>query len=138
MAILISSYLAICLKFRTKRGVLLRAPGQDRFNADACMRVLADFGKGKVWFGVEARRKSTGSPNQVGRDHTEEFTGADDLGVLPELGKMPLVSGHQVVGACPISTLNEHIVVWVGGHGTETRGRHNVSMVFDQLQELLL
>lgn len=73
----------------------------------------------------------------MGSDYAEEFTGTDDLGVLPELGKMPLISRHQVVGACPIGAFNEHVVPRVGGDLTETRGCHHVSMVLDQLQELL-
>ena len=73
----------------------------------------------------------------MGSDHAEEFTGTDDLGVLPERGEMPLVSRHQVVGACSIGTFNEHVVRWVGGDLTEVRGAYHVSVVLDQLQELL-
>jgi hypothetical protein len=78
-----------------------------------------------------------GSANQMGSDHAEEFTGTDDLGVLPEFGKMSLVSRHQVVGTCSIGTFNEHVVRWVGGDLIKTRGCHDVSVIFDQLQELL-
>jgi hypothetical protein len=101
------------------------------------MAALGGFSGRRGLVRKETKLTPAGSPNQVGCYHTEEFTGTDDLGVLPELGKMPLVSRHQVVCTCSIRTFNEYVVGWIGGDLTETRGCDEVGMVLDQLQQLL-
>lgn len=50
---------------------------------------------------------------------------------------MPLIASHQVVGACGISTLKKHVVIVVARNFQETRRSHSVTVVLDELQQLL-
>jgi hypothetical protein len=43
----------------------------------------------------------------------DEFAGSDYLGRLPELWKMPLVAGDQVVGAGGVGAFQELVVVGI-------------------------
>jgi hypothetical protein len=45
------------------------------------------------------------------RRDTDELAGCDDLGLLPELWEVPLISGDEVVGACGVGAFKEYIVV---------------------------
>ena len=46
----------------------------------------------------------------------DEFAGCDDLGHLPEPREMPLVSGHQLIGAGSVGALQELVAVGVRRH----------------------
>lgn len=46
----------------------------------------------------------------------DKFAGRDHLGFLPELGKMTLVAGHEVIGAHGIGAFQKPVVVRVGGY----------------------
>jgi hypothetical protein len=54
---------------------------------------------------------STTSLDKVRGYDADEFAGCDDLGLLPELWKMPLVTGDEVIGAGRVGTFQELVVV---------------------------
>ena len=49
----------------------------------------------------------------------DEFTGRNDFGLLPELGKMPAITCHKVIGAGFVSAFKKDIVVRVTAHVQE-------------------
>lgn len=46
----------------------------------------------------------------------DEFTGRNDFGLLPELGKMPAITCDKVIGAGFVSAFKKDIVVRVTAH----------------------
>src|SRR5258708_18390222 len=80
--------------------------------------------------------RSNASGHQVRGDDIDELAGRDDLGFLPELGKMALVAGYEVVGTGGIGTFEEDIVAGVGGDLKGWRGRDEVGAVSDELKEV--
>ena len=54
--------------------------------------------------------------DQVWSHDADELAGGDHLGFLPEPREMPLVAGHQVVGAGGIGAFQKLVVVRVLGH----------------------
>jgi hypothetical protein len=73
----------------------------------------------------------------MGGYDTQEFAGGDDLGVLPELGEMALITRHEVVCTCGIRKFNEHVVCRVRSDLNQTRGFHDASIVLDARAEVL-
>ncbi len=69
-------------------------------------------------------------------DDIDELAGRDDFGFLPELGKMALVAGDEVVGTGGIGTFEEDIVGGIGSDLKGLRGRDEVGAVSDELKEL--
>lgn len=55
------------------------------------------------------------SANEMRSYYTEKLTRTDDLGILPELGKVALVACHQVVCASSVSAFNEDVVSGIRG-----------------------
>src|SRR5882724_4376112 len=51
----------------------------------------------------------------------DEFAGCDYLGLLPELWKMALVAGDQIVGASGVGTFQELVVVGIARYLERTR-----------------
>lgn len=56
---------------------------------------------------------------------------------LPELRKMPLVAGHQVVSARGVGAFQKFVVVRVARHLERSRGPDAAGMALDELQDLL-
>src|SRR5258705_8556300 len=68
----------------------------------------------------------------------DEFAGRDYLGLLPELWKMALVAGDQVVGTGNVGAFQEFVVGGILCYLKRTRRADELRMVFDELEELLL
>src|ERR1017187_10027251 len=60
-----------------------------------------------------------------------------DLGFLPESRKMPLIDGNQVVRMCGIGALEKPIVIRVARDFKASRRGDNITVVPDELQQLL-
>ena len=73
----------------------------------------------------------------MGRCDIKKLTRADDLGVLPEFRKVALVVRQQVVCASGVGTFDEHVVFRIGRDLIQTRRCDNVTVVLDQLNQLL-
>src|ERR1035437_2265717 len=56
---------------------------------------------------VDAITEITPSRDQMRCHDADELSRRDHLGLLPELREMPLVAGHQVIGAGGIGALQE-------------------------------
>ena len=69
-------------------------------------------------------------------DDIDELAARDDFGFLPELGKMALVAGDEIVGAGSIGAFEEDIVAGIGSDLKGLRGRDEVGAVSDELKEL--
>ena len=50
------------------------------------------------------------------RNQGNEFTGRDDLRILPERRKVLPIAGDEKVGASRVRTLNEDVVVRIARH----------------------
>src|SRR6266478_3204157 len=68
----------------------------------------------------------------------DEFAGGDYFGLLPELWKMALVAGYQVVSAGSVSTFQELVVVRILCDLKRTRRFGELCMVLYELKKLLL
>src|SRR5271157_4286100 len=73
---------------------------------------------------------------QVGRDQFEQFPGVDDLGELPETGKVAFVAGHQVVRPGLLRTFQEDIVIRVGRDFESSRRGNEYAAAFEQVEDL--
>src|ERR1019366_3521310 len=62
-----------------------------------------------------------GSFQEAWSNHTQQFTGIDNLGFLPAFGKVTLVAGHQEIGAGRFSTLQKAVVRIMGGFTHQMR-----------------
>src|SRR5260370_37135723 len=60
-----------------------------------------------------------------------------DLGFLPESRRMPLIAGNQVVRARRIGAFEKHIVIRVSADFKAARRADNITVVPDELQQLL-
>src|ERR1035437_9405796 len=85
---------------------------------------------------VDAIAEITSSRDQMRRHDADEVARCDRLGLLPELREMPLVAGHQVIGAGGIGALQELVVAGVLRGVQRARRLDNLRMVLDELQEL--
>src|SRR6516225_1525520 len=77
------------------------------------------------------------SRDEVRCNDADEFAGCDHLGFLPESRKMPLVPGHQVVGAYGIGAFNELVIVGIARHLQCPRWLHQPGVAPDELEKLL-
>jgi len=75
---------------------------------------------------------NTPSRNKVRRHNVDEFSGGNDLGLLPELRKMPLVAGYQVVRTYGVSTFEEFVVIGIFRDLKFTRRGNATRMVLYQ------
>ena len=88
-------------------------------------------------------RSSTCAPNRTtSRDEVrgydaDEFAGRDYLGLFPELWKMPLVAGYQVIYAGRVRAFQELVVVGIPCNLECTRGVNEQGMVLYELEQLL-
>jgi len=73
-------------------------------NADFTSSLLISF-----W-----RPKAEPSIEKVRSNDVKKFSGADDLGTLPELRKMSLVARNQVISPGGIGAFNKDIVCGIG------------------------
>jgi hypothetical protein len=73
----------------------------------------------------------------VRSNDADEFAGRNDLGILPELGKMLCVARDQVVGPSSIRALHELVVVGIFRNLQDTHGFDQVRAFRQQLEELL-
>jgi len=80
---------------------------------------------------------STTSPDKVRGDDAGEFAGRDDLGLLPELWKVPLVTGYEVIGAGRVGAFQELVVVGVLRNLERMSRANELRTVLDELEELL-
>jgi hypothetical protein len=67
----------------------------------------------------------------------DELAGRDDFVLLPELGKMPLVAGHQVVGTGGMGALQKLVIAGVLRDWERMRRADKLRMVLHELEELL-
>ena len=70
-------------------------------------------------------------------DDADEFAGGDDFGFLPELWKMALIAGDQVVRAGGIGALEENVIGGVGRDLKRGGRRDETSPVFEELEKLM-
>jgi hypothetical protein len=80
---------------------------------------------------------ASGSGEQMRPDDADKFAGVDDFGFLPELWEMALIAGDQVVRAGRICAFEENVIGGVGRDLKGTRGRDEMSPVFEELKKLL-
>ena len=85
----------------------------------------------------EKRACESLSADEMRSYYAEEFARCDDFGVLPEFGEMALVTRHKVVCTSGIGAFDEHIVCRVRRNLSQMRRFDHVSMILDQLQQLL-
>jgi hypothetical protein len=71
------------------------------------------------------------------RSQADKLPRRYDLGFLPESREMPLIAGNQVVRARRIGAFDKHIVVRVAGDFKAARRTDNITVVLDELQQLL-
>jgi hypothetical protein len=69
--------------------------------------------------------------------YAEELARGEDLGVFPELWKMPDVPGHKVVGAGSIGAFDKFVVLWIVCHLNSPHGIYDVYPLSKQVEELL-
>ena len=116
---------------RTKHN--LRHEGQD----GCLIRALV----GPISVGPEGRRNLddllSRSADEVGSNDIKEFSRRDDLRVLPELRKVPLIAGNQVIGTGSVGTFHENVIGWIRGDQGQTRRRNDVGVILNQLDQLL-
>ena len=70
------------------------------------------------------------------RGKSNEFSGRDDLGLLPESREMLLIAGDQIVRAGSIGTFKEHIVVGVACDIQPAGRNDGKAVVFYEPQQL--
>ncbi len=70
-------------------------------------------------------------------DDTDKFAAADDFGFLPELWKMALIAGDQVVRAGGVGAFEENVIGGVGRDLNRAGGRHEMGPIFEELEKLL-
>ncbi len=70
-------------------------------------------------------------------DDADEFAGGDDFGFLPELWKMALITGDQVVRPGGVSAFEENVIGGVGRDLKRAGGRDEMSPVFEELKKLV-
>jgi hypothetical protein len=80
---------------------------------------------------------SSASGHEVRCDDADEFAGSDYFGLLPELWKMSLVSGYQVVGPRGVGAFKKFVVVRIFRDLERTRSGNDLRMVLYELEELL-
>src|SRR5260370_11154138 len=68
---------------------------------------------------------------------TNEFSGRYYFCFLPESRKMLLITRHELLRTSSVSTFQEHVVIGVASDIQETCGSHSVTVVLDELQQLL-
>src|ERR1700732_2322329 len=68
---------------------------------------------------------------------TNEFSGRYYFCFLPESRKMLLITRHEVIRASSVSTFQEHVVIGVARDFQETCRSHSVTVVLDELEQLL-
>src|SRR5260370_38090595 len=68
---------------------------------------------------------------------TNEFSGRYYFCFLPESRKMLLITRHEVIRTSSVSTFQEHVVIGVARDFQETCRSHSVTVVLDELQQLL-
>ena len=69
-------------------------------------------------------------------DDADEFAGSDDFGFLPELWKMALIAGDQVVRAGGIGAFEEYVIGGVGRDLKLAGGHDEMGSVFEELKKL--
>jgi len=70
------------------------------------------------------------------RSQTDKLKRVNDLRLLPEHRKKPLISGNEVVRAGRVGTLQEAVVIGIAADLKTMRRRNRMATVQDQLQEL--
>jgi hypothetical protein len=80
---------------------------------------------------------STSLRYKVRGNDADEFAGRNDLGILPEPGKMLRVARDQVVGPGSIRALHELVVAGIVRNLQDAHGFDQVRAVRQQLEELL-
>src|ERR1700676_281253 len=66
-----------------------------------------------------------------------EFSGRYYFCFLPESRKMLLIPRHEVIRTSSVGTFQEHVVIGVARDFQETCRSHSVTVVLDELQQLL-
>jgi len=79
---------------------------------------------------------STTSQDEVRGHDADEFARRDYLGLLPELWKMPLVAGYQIVDASRVRAFQELVVVGILRNMERARGVNELRTVLYHLKEL--
>src|ERR1700675_3485333 len=88
---------------------------------------------------VPPGRETVGSTrlmDKVRSDDVDEFAGRDYLGLLPELWKMPLVAGYQIVDAGRFRAFQELVVVGIFRNLERALGVNDLSVVLYKLKQL--
>ena len=67
----------------------------------------------------------------------DEFAGSNNFGLLPELWEMALIARHKIIGAGCIRAFQEDVVVGIACNFQIAGWNHGVTVVFDQLKQLL-
>jgi hypothetical protein len=80
----------------------------------------ADFALDEIWEFIAA--DDIDAADLLSFQGLNKLPGSDDAGLLPLLGEMARVSGHEVIGLGCFSTLQEAIVAFVGGARHTCRG----------------
>jgi hypothetical protein len=74
--------------------------------------------------------------NQMRRGKSDKLARVDALGLLPEGGKVSLISGDEIVGAGGIGTLDKDVVVGIAAHLKTMRWRNRITAIAKELHEL--
>ena len=69
-------------------------------------------------------------------DDADQFAGADDFGLLPELWEMVLIAGDQIVRAGGVGAFEENVIGGVGRDLKQAGGRDEMGAVFEELKKL--
>jgi hypothetical protein len=83
------------------------------------------------------RHPPLGLGEQMRPDDADQFAGADDFGFLPELWKVALIAGDQVIRASGVGAFKENIIGGVGRDLKRAEGRDEMSSVFEELKKLV-
>jgi hypothetical protein len=71
------------------------------------------------------------------RSHNaNEFTGRDDLALLPELRKMSAISCDQVVSNGFVAAFQKYIVIRVAAYVQTARRGDDMAAILDELEQL--
>ena len=70
-------------------------------------------------------------------DDADEFARVDDFGFLPELWKMALIAGDQVIRAGSVGAFEENIIGGIGSDLKRARGRDEMGAISQKLKKLL-
>ncbi len=76
----------------------------------------------------------TGSVNEMRRNQADEFTGRNDLRILPEGRKVFTITGDQKVVASHVGTLDKDVVIRIARHLDLARRNDQMAMVLEELK----